>query len=85
MKITYVTTTRKALGVSRITVHSWASNKRRPSVEHAEKLEALYGIPMASFLNAGRSEVWQYIKSLPSNALSVKLTSFANKHNINTV
>lgn len=84
MKITYVTTTQRALGVSRITVHSWASNKKRPNIENAQKLGVLYGIPMSSFLTEERGSLWLYIKSMNKNDLQNKLTSFFDKQNINT-
>ena len=84
MKITYVTTTQRARGVSRITVHSWASNKKRPNIENAQKLGVLYGIPMSSFLTEERGSLWLYIKSMKKDDLQNKLASFFDKQNINT-
>ena len=84
MKISYITVTKKVLNVSRVTVHTWASNKKRPTVENAQKLESLYGFPMSSFLNFEREKVWSAIKSMSKKDLENKLMSFFNKHNVNT-
>ena len=79
MKISYITVTKKILNVSRGTVHNWASSKKRPSVENAQKLESLYGFPMSSFLTFEREKVWSAIKSMGTKDLEKKLVSFFNK------
>ena len=84
MKISYITVTKKILNVSRGTVHNWASSKKRPSVEHAQKLESLYGFPMSCFLTSDREKVWPIIKTIPESVLKKKLVSFFNKQNINS-